>query len=579
MPTNESQDTSVSPSAKKRPSVALTAIAYLLACAGPLVTAGLYYQATRSAGVETGFPLDDSWIHAQYSRTLIEGHPFEYVPGEPSIGTTSVLFDVVWAAATWATGEYVYTIHAVNILLTMGVGAVLVALLLRFNLPPLTAGVGAALIVTSYPFPWSNLSGMETSLVSFLTAAAVLAHIAGRKRTGWRPLIAPVLMGLAAMSRPENLILYPISELDRLIVYLVRRDGAGRPGGLRRFVLRAAVFGMTLTPYFALNYAIHGAPVPNTYEAKVGALSLGSDIETGGLSVLSGRIATSLRLAKDTLWFLAWEDNIVLLVLAIPGVVLLFRPRPSSPGGASFYPILAATGCVTAVGFVTLGFFFPGQSQRYMIQWIPLIFIYGVVGMDLIARGAASLFPTARRVVYGAVIVIAVAANLFYMHSLYREQVDHYVLAVSNINDMQVRLGKWVEQNTPPNAVIATNDIGAIAFFGRRPIVDTIGLIDPEVVRRKRLPNATEAMLDYFKQRKVTYAILFPTWHPDLILNEQLVPIDRVILDDNFICGDERMLVLALDWDGSQTTEPQPAWVDEEYRACKKWLKWRKFLP
>ena len=92
------EEASVSPDA--RPSRRLLVLAYLIAILAPLITGGLYYQATRVAGVDVGFPLDDSWIHAQYSRTIVEGRPFEYVEGERSMGSTSVLFDVVWAAAT-----------------------------------------------------------------------------------------------------------------------------------------------------------------------------------------------------------------------------------------------------------------------------------------------------------------------------------------------------------------------------------------------------------------------------------------------------------------------------------------------
>lgn len=611
--------------------------AYGLAVLAPVISAGLYYRSMMAAGVQPGFPLDDSWIHAQYARTLVEGRPLEYVPGERSIGTTSLLFDVVWAAATLLTGEYVHTIYAVNLLCTILLAACLVALLLAMQIPPLTAGVGAALIVSSHPFPYSTLSGMETALAALLTTAAVLTHVGWGRREGPRPLAAPILMALAAMTRPENLVLYPLSECDRLIRRFLRPGEPSPSKPSIRFAARALAFGMTMLPYFAVNLAVHGAPVPNTYAAKVGKLDMSQDIRTGGLGVLPERIRIACQVIYDA-FYLVWSfDNAVLLAPAILGILFCFLPRREAdrtidsrrrvryalpaaalmalmvlilivssselalwqrtalvlacgmastlfwyaprpehlPAGGSLLPILVFVGATGASGMATLGVFFPGQWQRYLIQWIPLILIYGVLGMHLLARSAAALLPRVPVPAYAAVIVLFVGGNLWFIHQaqfLPGGSRDHFVTSVKNINEMQVVLGKWVDANTPPDAVIATNDIGAIAFFGNRPIVDTIGLIDPEVVRRRRQPHNTQLMLDYLRQRRVTHAILFPRWHPDLLLDPRFVFVEHVALEDNVICGDESMVVAEIDWDRRRTERPNPPWLAEEINNCEYWL-------
>lgn len=557
-----------------------TVFAYVLAAAAPLVTAGLYLQATRAAGVETGFPLDDSWIHAQYARTLVEGRPFEYVPGERSIGTTSVLFDVVWAAATKLTGEYVYTIHTLNVLLTMGVGILVTALLLRFRLPPLTAGIGAALIVSSYPFPWSSLSGMETALATFLTTAAVLAHVTWGRRRGWRIVVGPVLMALAATARPENLVLFPLSEVDRVLMRWRQTDRDTVRRALLRFVARAAAFGLTMLPYFALNVSVHGALVPNTYAAKVGNFGLAADLEAEGIGALGLHLKMAKNTAVDAFWYVYAKDNGLLLALAGVGVFVLFLPgRLRGRAGDSFLPLLVFVGGTAAVGLITLGIFFPGQSQRYLIQWIPLILVYGVVGMHFVAGGVSRLIKPAPRLAYGLAVGAAALGSVGLLKGLYPDQVADYVTSVKNINEMQVALGRWVNENTPEDAVVATNDIGAIAFFGNRPIVDTIGLIDPEVVRRKNSDDPVAALIAYLESRGVTYALLFPRWHPNVILDRHFFPVHRVALEDNVICGDDQMVVMELDWDLKKAARPGPDWVDEVVAQCKMWRKVKKFLP
>lgn len=557
-------------------------LAYAIAALVPIVATVVYYQGLRSADVAVGFPLDDSWIHAQYARTLIEGHPFEYTPGQKSIGTTAVLFDFVWAAATAITGEYVWTIHVVNTLLTVGVGVLLVALLLRYKLPPLAAGAGAALVVGSHPFPFSNLSGMETSLASLVTVAAILAHIAWGWRKGWRPLTAPVLMGLAVMCRPENLVLFPLSELDRLILWARTPRDDRRPRPVPRFALRAVAFGLTLLPYFALNYSIHGAPVPSTYEAKVGRLSGPDSVEVSAGGDLFLHLHKTWEVVYDALYFVGEEDNLILMVLAFFSVVMMFTARWRAGGlPRSFFPLLVFFGGSAATGLVTLGLFFPGQYQRYLIQWIPAFLIFGVIGMHLASQMIGERVFGNARSAYAAVFSILLAANvglLGWLHFHRSEDfldgghVQQYVKCVKNINEMQVELGHWVNENTPEDAIIATNDIGAIRFFGQRPIVDTIGLIDPEMVKRRGAEDRAEAMIEYIREQGASYALLFPGpgWHWDLILDERFQPIHRVVLEDNLICGDNRMIVMQLNWTGNKPYNPPP-WLEEEMENCRMW--------
>ncbi|UCG33489.1 MAG: hypothetical protein JSU68_02425, partial [Phycisphaerales bacterium] len=454
------------------------------------------------------------------------------------------------------------------------VGALVLALLLRFRLPPLTAAFGTALIVNNYPFPWSTLSGMETALATFLTTAAVLAHVTWGRRSGWRMVVAPILMALAAMARPENLVLFPLSEIDRLILRWRGGKQAPRKRPALRFAFRAAAFALTMLPYFALNYTVHGAMLPNTYAAKIGKLDLAHDVRSTGAESLGLRVKVAWDCLRDGFGYIWGSDNAVLLALAGVGILILFLPRRyRGPSGDSLFPLLVfVVGC-TATGIITLGIFFPGQSQRYLIQWIPLVLVYGVVGLYLVAMVIGAFLPRIAKPASTTVVGAVLLGSALWMAREYPDQVTDYVTSVKNINEMQVALGHWVNDNTPPEAVIATNDIGAIAFYGNRPIVDTIGLIDPEVVRRKNAPDATDQMVDYLRQRGATHALLFPTWHPDLILDEHFRPVHRVVLDDNVICGDSRMLVMALDWELVQRDQPPPEWADEEYDNAKMWFK------
>ncbi|MGV8018322.1 MAG: hypothetical protein AB2L26_09125 [Ignavibacteria bacterium] len=40
----------------------------------------------------------------------------------------------------------------------------------------------------------------------------------------------------------------------------------------------------------------------------------------------------------------------------------------------------------------------------------------------------------------------------------------------------------WIKENTKPEDIIATHDVGAIGYYSDRKIVDVAGLITPELI-------------------------------------------------------------------------------------------------
>ena len=57
-----------------------------------------------------------------------------------------------------------------------------------------------------------------------------------------------------------------------------------------------------------------------------------------------------------------------------------------------------------------------------------------------------------------------------------------YAANVADINQMHVAMGQWLAANTPAEAVVASNDIGAIAYFSERRLLDIVGLATPEML-------------------------------------------------------------------------------------------------
>jgi arabinofuranosyltransferase len=122
---------------------------------------------------------------------------------------------------------------------------------------------------------------------------------------------------------------------------------------------------------------------------------------------------------------------------------------------------------------------------------------------------------------------------------------------VANINEMQVATGKWIDQNLPKDALIATNDIGAIAYFSDRRVIDTVGLISPQVLDDiRRGVSKDDAVYALFEKERPDYAVLFPSWYPELVKRRPLFEmIHRVVLTENLIAGGNELVVYRLKWE------------------------------
>jgi hypothetical protein len=120
-----------------------------------------------------------------------------------------------------------------------------------------------------------------------------------------------------------------------------------------------------------------------------------------------------------------------------------------------------------------------------------------------------------------------------------------YGWAVQNINAMQVHLGRWVDTHLPKVARLAVNDIGAVAYFSRRDVIDLMGLVTPDIIAYRR--RGESGVMEYVTETCPDYVIIFPAWFPRLAASaETLEPIYRVRLERNEVAGAAEMVVYRL---------------------------------
>jgi hypothetical protein len=178
------------------------------------------------------------------------------------------------------------------------------------------------------------------------------------------------------------------------------------------------------------------------------------------------------------------------------------------------------------------------QEGRYSIQLLPLAIVVAVSAF-------VPLVPAARfRPLWGrvacALLLLASLASL-------GAGATRYAWAVQNIDAMQVALGRWVEAHTPPGARLALNDVGAIAYLGRREVVDVMGLVTPAIIPYRR--DGEAGVLRYLERACPDYLIIFPAWFPALSTRaDRFTPIHRVRLEHNTVAGADEMVVYETAW-------------------------------
>jgi hypothetical protein len=455
-----------------------------------------------------GLPLDDSWIHLRFAENLATGRGFAINPGTPVAGSTAPLWTLGLALAR-ALG-----VPALAAAKGLGVaGYAATGLLTRRLVLALGLGRGLGLaagvaVVGSARLAWGALSGMEVPLAAALVAAGAL--LTARRQ----PLGAAATFGLAALARPEALLLVALHVA-----------GAGR---LRAALARAAVATLALVPALAFNVATVGRLVPATAIAKVEGGLLGQLVGVGEAWRFTG--TRSLEYLRE--WGrVLLADHVALPVLAVIGLAVL---RRSPLRWLGYALVLHPVAMAVLAPYRGPAF----QTGRYSSHLLPL-----AVGLAVAGLGAllASL-PRRGGLAAGLVAVLALGL-LLPLAPASRE----YAWGVQNINAMQVRLGHWVAQHTPPAAWIAVNDVGALAYFGDRRIIDLMGLVTPEIVPYRR--RGPEGVLRYLERACPDYLVIFPRWFPDLAARPDLFqPLERVHLASNVVAGADEMVVYETAW-------------------------------
>jgi len=374
---------------------------------------------------------EDAYITFRYAKNLAIGNGLIYNPGERVLGFSSPLWTVWNALGFRLTGAPVEWARA-SALVADALTLVLAAGMLRRHIGRAAAWCFAWFFAGWTFFAAVAVSGMETGVMFMLIVLAAALSERGSRGAG------PALAALALV-RPEGVVAAAVIAL-------------GARGRDRAIAAGLAALGI------AALWIYYGSPVPNSMLAKASIY--------GHPGPIASRYWWDW-LVPFPLWGAPQLTEAVHLFLmcvivapaAAMGVPVAWRARRTAFGLAT------AASLTIWAGYVVLG--------------VAFFFWYLLVPLAGIALLAAAGMP---RVVRGRAIYISLAA---YVIGMWGIGMQLYIGRAKTELETFGAVASYLAGEARPGEKVMLEPIGLIGFRNPLVVIDEVGLVSPDVARRR----------------------------------------------------------------------------------------------
>jgi hypothetical protein len=501
----------------------------------PVVVVLLLIGITLALGIAL-YPLavDDAFITYRYAHNLATGHGFSYNAGQPVLSTTAPLWALVLAAGALFWSDIPTMANTLSAV-ALGIGAILILLLARRERTP-WPGVLAAALYVLYPLLWLSL-GLETVAFLALALGAILAYRSDHLY--W----TAVLLALATLTRDDGLILAAVLIAD----YVLRLVGTHAPTSLRlrpeensptisqareqdghhslevirsetpgQAIGAAVLYIAVMLPLLAWLTWQFGSPLPATLATKRAQAELGITGFYAHTTYLQGLgILARARLAQSPFY-------VVFLPAAAVGLIAMWRK-------AGWVCLLVAWGAAHLLGYAVLGVTPYYWYYAPLVPGLVSVSALGIVesGRWLARRESRSASQSAAagspagaeppmlrlrelgRVSFRGIAWLGAAALLL---ALIQSDVamvkgldgpvpppDNPISKVLPEAKVGVyeQAGRWLRENSKADALVGVTEVGVIGYYAERPMVDFLGLLEPDVARALARGDLYWALLHY----------------------------------------------------------------------------------
>ncbi|HEY8077683.1 MAG TPA: hypothetical protein VIF62_26335 [Labilithrix sp.] len=486
-------------------------------------------------------PLDDVYIHFDFARSLAEGHPFEWIPGNGySSGETSPLYAAILAVG-WLVGFRGRLVGVFAAMVAIAALAVLVRSVFRLVSPSSrwVAWAAAAVPLSIGLVDWALFSGMEVAVFAGTLGCALVAL--DRTRDAPRALTRASAQWRLGAWCAALVLLRPEAVVIVFAFAIVAARGAGARSGLAA-TLRAALPGA-----IALALLV-GANVLATGDAA----SAGARLKLLSSNPYLSDVDRARAFAENLLVFgvrvIGAELSPILVVLAIGSLV------PSRTRAVGAACLAGATLWILVASWNGNS---PYHNFRYYAPALLLLAVAAALALAAIARTRRGRLPAAAF----AIALLATGVPRF------PAQTKHFARAVGNVRDQQLEVGARIAAATPRDARVLLGDAGAIPFVSGRAAIDALGLGGFHRLPFARAAvNGEAATIELIERldprERPTHLALYPNWFGALT-GRFGVEIDRVTIVDNLICGGPTKGIYRADWSTLAAPDTSDDAVDE----------------
>ncbi len=462
----------------------------ILAGIGLFMCISTVMYANRTNGGD-GFPLDDAWIHLQFAKNLHAYGSYSYFRNEMvTSGSTSPLYTLILSLGFFVTSNEMVMSYTLGILFFLVGGVYMFKLAsLTFEDDLVLAAGAAVLFLTEPRLIWVSLAGMETTLFIALLLAVTYYY---KRRKAVR---LGILSGLLLWARPEAILFMLILALDLVYHSFIARSGAGtRKAPLRsnlHWVRKPLLIALVIASgYFALNLWLSGTIFPNTYAAKLKYYA------NGGKDY-----------PLQVFHYFTDGHFVLLAIFVLVAVAVLAARLMKQKELPLFVPVLFSIE-MFLVYWKDLPYLY--QEGRYLMPVLPFLILVGLDGLGLTISAIVTFFRRLKRPLrrsFALLVPVGILAGQFAVAGW--EERTGYAEYCAYISARQVRTARWMHDNLPPEARIATHDVGAIAYYSERRIVDMVGLISPEMI--SRIGNL-DGLVQFMTSKSVTHIAVLKNW-------------------------------------------------------------------
>ena len=417
--------------------------------------------------------VDDAMTSMQYAKQLALGNGLVFNLGERVEGYTNFAWVVCMAPIYWLSSQlgfdFVHAVVRCSIALAAANLALTYALARRWlgaGHPAVWLAVGLCLVDNSFAV-WAIL-GLEVHLLAFFMLLALWAAGATSRFRGLGLGLA--LLG-AHLTRPDAglfCVVFLVGQLSEAALDHRRGRRSQSKAAALSTAGATAIWLVGYGLYFYLRYRYYGQLLPNTFYLKLGGPI---DAWERGLRYLHGFMNER-----------AWVPLLALVAglnIRIPAVRALL-----------LYNLLHALYVVYVGGDFFAGhrFFVPEIPQLALLCAVGAAALWDLANRPHVAQGLRRLNVSSDGL-QGAMLFggVCLLASVF-QRGLVLGPLRGEVRTWGDNLTRQTRLFKWLGQQAPVGATIATSLIGHTGFYSSLTVIDMFGVIDPTVAKR-HVPN------------------------------------------------------------------------------------------